>query len=187
MKQSAAWDFLSPSSTLLKFTNELVRPDGALVLDIACGFGRNAIVMAAHGCDVICVDRDFKRLQHLESRKAALLERSPVRNNAGLITTICADMNEVSWPFVSDAFDTIICVHFICLTLIPCLLHSLKHGGHIYMETFGGQGENYLVLPRSGETKTALGNHVEIIYYKERAASRMHNESVSVKALARKI
>ena len=186
MKQSKEWEFLSPSSTLLEFANVVAAPTGSLTLDLACGFGRNAVLMAAHGCNVIGVDQDLLRLHKLEISKSELLERCPLPNPGGTIRTVCAKITEGSWPFAPNIFDTIICVHFVFLKLIPCLLWSLRHGGYIYLETFGGQGENYLDLPHAGETRTALGNQVNLIYLREKPASRKHSGFVSVRALARK-
>jgi SAM-dependent methyltransferase len=187
MRRPTPWDFLSPSSTLLKFAGELSATSGALTLDLACGFGRNAIVLAAYGNNVVCVDNDLNRLCHLEASKLALLARSPIQHQGGLITTICADIGEASWPFATEAFHVIICVHFKFLPLMPCLIQSLRPGGYLYLETFGGQGENYRHLPRRGETKLMVGDQTEIRYYRENPASRKHGEVVTVKVLARKL
>jgi SAM-dependent methyltransferase len=186
LNRSTTWAFLSPSSTLLKFAGELAHPGDTIVLDLACGFGRNAVLMAAHGCDVIGVDHDIARLHHLHASTEFLLERAPIHNVPGQITTVCADLNVASWPFAVDIFDIVISIHFVHLELFPCILQSLRPGGHFYLETFGGQGQNHLGLPRPGEIKAALSDHVDFIYYREKAATRTRVESVSVRALARK-
>jgi SAM-dependent methyltransferase len=149
------WAFLSPSSTLLKFVGEIAYP-GAATLDLACGVGRNAILMAAYGCDVICADRDLTRLRHLDTTKATLLEQAPNDVASGHITTVCADLRADRWPFEISSFDAIAIVHFVRLELFPFLIPSLRVGGHLYFETFGGQGQNHLDLPRQGEVKAAL-------------------------------
>lgn len=164
----------------------LARSNTALTLDLACGFGRNSVLLAAHGCDVICVDRDLKRLHRLDITKSEFLARSPLQRPAGNLATVCADITEQSWPFVENSFGTIVSVHFMCLTLMPYLLRSLRVGGHIYIETFGGQGANYLSLPRPGETKAALGDRIDLLFYQERVASRKNQDAVTVKALGRK-
>ena len=88
---STSWRVLPPSTTLLKFVDEIAYP-GGIALDLACGFGRNAILMAANGCDVICADRDLTRLRHLEKSKASLLDQTPHDIPPGLITAICTDL-----------------------------------------------------------------------------------------------
>jgi len=37
--------------------------NGAPILDVACGSGRNAMIFAELGCNVICVDIDLTRLE----------------------------------------------------------------------------------------------------------------------------
>ena len=186
MSRPALWGFLSPSSTLLKFIDEIAHP-GAATLDLACGFGRNAIVMAAHGCDVICVDRDLTRLRHLDATKAALLEQAPNDTAPGRITTVCADLSVELWPLGRSSFDTIVVVHFVQLELFPSFIATLRVGGYLYFETFGGQGQNYLDLPRSGEVKAVLGAHFDLKYYEEKAASKKHLKAVTVKVVGRKL
>jgi SAM-dependent methyltransferase len=112
MKHSAPWGFLSPSSSLLKFVDELVVPGKSVTLDLACGFGRNAIVMAAYGSDVICADRDCARLRHLDATKSALLKQAPVNRGAGRLMTVCANFSSSVWPFTANSFDLITSVHF---------------------------------------------------------------------------
>jgi SAM-dependent methyltransferase len=180
------WGFLSPSSTLLKFVDKIAYP-GAAALDLACGFGRNAILMAAYGCDVICADRDLVRLRHLDTTKAALIGQAPNDISPGRITTVCADVTADRWPFETSSFDAIVIVHFVRLELFPFLIPTLRVGGHLYFETFGGHGQNHLDLPRPGEVKATLDIDFDIRYYEERVASRHHTQAVTVKALARKL
>jgi SAM-dependent methyltransferase len=182
----ASGGFLSPSSTLLKFIGEIAYP-GARALDLACGFGRNAIVMAAHGSDVICADRNLVRLRHLDTTKAVLLEQVPNDVTPGRIATVCADLTADRWPFEASSFDAIVIVHFVRLELFPFLIPTLQVGGHLYFETFGGHGQNHLDLPRPGEVKAALGVNFSLRYYKERVASRQHPQAVTAKVLARKL
>jgi tellurite methyltransferase len=183
--RSSQWSFLSPSPTLLRLIPQFPRLEKSVTLDVACGYGRNAILMAAHGSAVVCVDRDLARLRQIDDTKAARLNNAPTSITPGHLTTVCADLSEMSWPFAANTFDVIIVVHFVAIRLIPCLLRSLKQDGHIYIETFGGQGENYLTLPHPGELKQALISDSVIIYYREKPASRAHKDVVTVKMLAR--
>jgi SAM-dependent methyltransferase len=186
MSRPTPWEFLSPSSTLLKFIDEIAYP-GAATLDLACGFGRNAIVMAAYGCDVICVDRDLTRLLHLDATKAALLAQTPNDIAPGRITTVCADLSMKLWPLEKSSFDTIVVVHFVRVELFPFFTATLRVGGHLYFETFGGQGRNYLDLPRPGEIKAVLGANFDLRHYEEKAVSQKYQKAVAVKLVARKL
>jgi hypothetical protein len=81
----------------------------------------------------------------------------------------------------------IVIVHFVRLELFPFLIPTLRVGGHLYFETFGGHGQNHIDLPRPGEVKAALGVDFDLRYYEEKAASRQHPQAVTAKALARKL
>ncbi len=186
MRPPTPWNYLSPSSTLLRFVPALTHPEKPVTLDLACGFGRHAILMAAHSCEVICVDRDLARLRHLNATKSALLEQAPPPHAAGQITTVCADLSQARWPFAATSFDLIIVVHFVKLELFPCVLHTLRRGGHLYFETFGAQGQNYLDLPRPREVKAALGACCDFKHYEERPSVRGRPDAVAVKALVQK-
>jgi hypothetical protein len=35
--------------------------------------------------------------------------------------------------------------------LVPCFISSLQPRGYIYIETFGGHGENFRQLPKAGQ------------------------------------
>ncbi len=74
------------------------------------------------------------------------------------------------------------------IDLVPCLLSSLftARGRHVYVETFGGQGENFRVLPKAGQLRDLFSRHVEFKYYKERQVGPTEFNSVSVTLFAQK-
>ncbi len=130
---------LAPSRTLLKFAGEIAGFGGAPALDVACGFGRNAILVAAHGRDVVCVDRDVARLRMLQKVHAPVLSTDAVSGRPGSIMPICIAVNSSSWPFRAASFGSVICVHFVDLNLFGNFATCLITGGYLYIETFGGQ------------------------------------------------
>src|SRR3954467_4161506 len=107
------WRFISPSKTLLNLVGNLANSNNSISLDLACGLGRNSIVLAAHGFDVISADRDLARLYRLNVEKETLLEKCPTEIKAGKITTVCADLSSGSWPFSENCFDNIVIVHYL--------------------------------------------------------------------------
>ena len=187
MKRSTRWKQISPSSTLLNVAADLAPARGALALDVACGYGRNAIALAAFGWNVVCTDRDAARLRHLDASKQRLLRGVETSTGAGTITTICAEMQASRWPFIPSVFHIIVSIHFVDPQLFPCFAESLCCGGLLYIETFGGQGENYRGLPQPDEFRRMLSREFNVMYYRERVASARHPEAVSVKASARRI
>src|SRR5262245_61514137 len=61
-----AADISGPASWLLE-NADLLRPSGR-VLDVACGRGRHALLLAAAGFDVSAVDRDHEALNRLQQQ-----------------------------------------------------------------------------------------------------------------------
>jgi hypothetical protein len=65
-------------------------------------------------------------------------------------------------------------------------ISSLQEGGHIYVETFGGHGENFRVLPKAGQLRKLLSRDVRFKYYKERKVGPIGFNSVAVTLFAQK-
>ncbi len=178
---------VSPSKTLLRFADQVASFGRGTVLDASCGYGRNAVALAARGCTVVAVDNDQGRLAALEQVKTAYIaERASPDVRIGKIFTVCTDLKAERWPFAPSSFSAIVCIHFAMTHLVPCLLSSLQEGGHVYVETFGGQGENFRVLPKAGQLRDLLSRHVEFKYYKERKVGPIEFNSVSVTLFAQK-
>jgi hypothetical protein len=62
----------------------------------------------------------------------------------------------------------------------------LRRGGHLYIETFQGHGENYLELPKAGEILNALQDWEILIYNEGSVGPPGGEQAVTVEALARK-
>lgn len=168
MKRSIAQLPISPSSTLVKFAGTIAASGSGLVLDAGCGFGRNAIALAAQGCTVICVDNDLRRLRMLDSVKAEYLAANAAGSKrVGEVITVCADLRSDRWLFTPGSFSAVVCVHFVKMELLPYFSLSLWAGGYLYIETFGGQGGNYVDLPKAGQVRGVLGDY-EFIHYVEK-------------------
>jgi SAM-dependent methyltransferase len=178
---------ISPSKTLLKFSSEITSSGKGLVLDAPCGYGRNAVALAALGCTVIGVDHDRKRLAILEQTKTAHIAANALPNiTPGKIFALCADLNPKTWPFAPSCFSAIVSVHFPIEYLIPTFISSLQEGGHIYVETFGGHGENFRFLPKAGEFRKLFPPDTHFKYYKERKVGPLGFDSVAVTLFAQK-
>lgn len=147
---------LVPSATLMKFLDRITSSYGAPILDVPAGFGRNALALAALGYEVVAVDKDVGRLTSMQ-KSAADIPQSSQRSKAwGRIISVCADLTCGRLPFGNSSFSAILCVHYPAQRIIADLDAAVQNGGHIYIETFGGQGQNYLELPKAGEVRDAL-------------------------------
>jgi SAM-dependent methyltransferase len=177
----------SPSKNLLRFADQIASLGNGPVLDAACGSGRNALALAVRGCTVVAVDNDRKRLLALEQiNRSYLAEHASPHVYIGHIFTVCADLKPEIWPFTPSSFSAIVCIHFPVTSLVPCFISSLQPKGYIYIETFGGHGENFRQLPKAGQLRELLSTHVEFKYYKERKVGPMALDAVSVTLCAQK-
>ena len=176
----------SPSKSLMSFASELVKLRHLPAIDIGCGFGRNAVALASHGISVVCVDRDLSRLCTLSKCAPEHFTKSEPQCavSVGKVYPVCTDVL-TAWPFPSDHFSGVICVHFFAASLINSIVWSVVPGGFLYIETFGDHGGNYLDLPKAGELRALLAVHFDISFYKERKAGPRGYDAVSAK-LARK-
>lgn len=176
-----------PSRDLLKFAGEINRRSNTPVLDSGCGYGRNAIALAARGMTVVCADQDWKRLEMLArfgpARAAAMRTAG---GDVGQLHTVRARLDPSRWPFGKGCFVGIVCVHFLDTGLFPSFRSSLVEGGCLYIETFGGHGGNYLALPKASELRDLLSVDFELLFYHERKVGPVGHDAVTVKLFGRK-
>jgi SAM-dependent methyltransferase len=177
----------APSKTLIKFVEEMGRAPKLPVLDAGCGFGRNALALAARGASIICVDRRLDRLEVLASIGSKYLSNQTQFNGAiGKLLPVLADLGPLNWPFSEKCFSGVVCVHFVDIGLLEVFRASLISRGFFYFETFGGQGGNYLDLPRAGQVHDLLSTNFDLSFYRERKVGPAGCDAVAVKLLAYK-
>lgn len=159
----------------------------APILDAGCGYGRNAIALAAQGMPVVCVDLEWKRLDVLARfgpMHAAGLKQPGCE--PGQLHTMRARLEPSCWPFRENCFAGIVCVHFLDVGLFEAFRTSVIENGCLYIETFGGQGGNYRSLPKAGELHDLLSPDFELPFYRERKVGPAGYDAVVVKLFARK-
>ena len=96
------------------------------------------------------------------------------------------DLNAPSLPFGDACFDALLIVHFIPKEW-SSYLAMLRTGGHLLLETMGGQGHNYLQLPCEGQMRKLLRRDFRISYYRERPVGPPGAGAVAVKLVACKL
>ena len=111
---------LPPSPWVQRFAPLISQ--GGNVLDLACGDGRHARMLAALGYQVEAVDQNAETLAGL----------------AGVagITTRVADLEADPWPYATGQFDGIIVVNYLFRPRLNDLIGALKPGGVLVYETF---------------------------------------------------
>jgi SAM-dependent methyltransferase len=176
-----------PSKDLINLIGETKGQPEAILLDVGCGYGRNAVALALRGFSVVCVDQDFERLNalvRLAPRHFADLTQPGCA--VGQLYPLLAKLGPSSWPFGENCFAGIVCVHFLSVALFDAFQSSLVPGGYLYIETFGGHGRNHLELPQAGQLRTLLSRGFQLPFYREKKVGPVDYDAVTVKLLARK-
>ena len=127
---------VGPSSWLL-LNADLLRPPPAVrpgaatrsrrALDVACGRGRHALLLAGAGLEVRALDRDAEALASL--RRAA--GRLGLRVEAEVV-----DLEAPGTDLGDGLYDIVLGIHYLHRPLFPALRRSLRTGGALIYETF---------------------------------------------------
>jgi len=135
-----------PSSWLVENAARL--PREGRCLDLACGKGRHALLLAGAGLRVHAIDNDAERL--------AALSEIALRLGAPL-TTEALDLQGEAVDLGSGVYDAILVFSFLHRPLFPRIAAALKPGGLLIYETFlkqqaeRGQPKNPAYLLEPGE------------------------------------
>jgi SAM-dependent methyltransferase len=103
--------------------------NGGVVLDLACGSGRHAWLLAGLGYAVVAVDRDAGAL--------ATLGDTP------RIETLVVDLEAGAWPLPAGRFAGVVVTNYLHRPLFPALLDAIAPGGVLIYETFARGNERY--------------------------------------------
>ncbi len=115
-----------PSGWPLENADLLTR--GGRVLDVACGRGRHALLLAGAGFDVVAIDRDPSAIARV---------RDVADRLAFAIATEVVDLETDPPPSLgSQVYDTILVFNYLHRPLMPAVKEAIKPGGRIFYETF---------------------------------------------------
>ncbi len=131
------------------------------MLDVACGAGRHARLLARRGHPVTAVDIDGDALRNLAGLPGI---------EAG-IEVLHRDLETLPWPFAPESFAGIVITNYLHRAHFPALAGTLMPGGVLIMETFAA-GNERLGRPRNpefllapGELLAALGGALQVVAY----------------------
>ena len=151
----------APSGWVLRWAHLI--PAGGAVLDVACGSGRHARLLAARGHEVHAVDRDAAALARLAG--------------VARITPLCADIEGGPWPYPGRTFAGIVVTNYLHRPTLPVLVQSLAAGGVLIYETFAvgneryGRPSNPGFLLRRGELLDRVRGHLAVVDYDDLVVS----------------
>jgi len=99
-------------------------------LDLACGQGRHARLLASLGHRVTALDRDREALAALDGVPG--------------VATVCADLEDGGpWPLAGRRFSGIVVANYLHRPLFKFLIDALAPGGVLIYETFMAGNERY--------------------------------------------
>ena len=124
-------------------------PERGRVLDVACGKGRHALLMAQSGLHVRAIDRNADAIAALENEA----ERRGLRIDAAVV-----DLETDPPPSLGESlYDAVLVFNYLHRPLMPAIRAAVKPGGHVFYETFTtkqaerGHPRNPAFLLRDGE------------------------------------
>ena len=136
-----------PSSWLIE--NADLLPRGGRVLDVACGRGRHALLLASAGFDVHAIDRDPDAIEFVR----AMADRLSLRLEARVI-----DLETEPPPSLpTHGYDAVLVFNYLHRPLMPALRDAIMPSGRIFYETFAtrqaerGHPKNPAFLLTDGE------------------------------------
>lgn len=130
------------------------------VLDLACGTGRHARLLAGRGHPVLALDRDAEALASLEGVPG--------------VRTLCADLEDGSpWPLEGRKFAGVVVANYLYRPLFGHLAESVGRGGVLIYETFAqgneslGKPSNPAFLLQPGELLQAFGGELTVVAFEQ--------------------
>ena len=114
-----------PSPWLL--SNVSLAPRGARTLDVACGRGRHALLLAGAGYPVRAVDRDAGQV----ARLGALARRLHLPLDAAVV-----DLEAPGADLGAGEYELVLVFNYLHRPLFPALVRALKPGGVLLYETY---------------------------------------------------
>jgi SAM-dependent methyltransferase len=153
-------------------------------LDIACGTGRNTLLLAERGQHVTAIDWSDVALHTLAERARAV--GTPVRllkrlNEAGRtslvgVDLVHGDMEQSEIP--EGHYDLVVCIQYLQRSLFPRMASALRPGGVLLVETFTraqldfpGGPHNPAYLLETGELREAFPE-LCVLFYRELRAGQ---------------
>jgi tellurite methyltransferase len=153
-------------------------------LDVACGTGRHALLLAAGGRRVTAIDFSGVALDILEARVRS--KHMSVRRSDGFpepgsrlpagLELMQADLERITLP--ERYYDLILCVQYLQRDLFPQMARALRPKGVLLMETFtraqlefagGPRNPDYLL--ETGELREAFPE-LRVLFYRELRAGQ---------------
>ena len=146
-----------------------------VALDIPCGRGRHSRLLIELGFRVIGADLD------IESLRAAVCDPKFV----GRFVAVQLDAMR-PLPVAPESIDLLMVIHPHSLEVLSGALKCLRVGGYLIYETFGAQGENWRLLPKSRQIPDEILSGFDALACKETRVDKARS-FVTSKGLFQKV
>jgi FolB domain-containing protein len=145
------------------------------VLDVAAGYGRHTLYLAAQGFSVEAVDRDAQTL-------AELVRRAQEKSITGVTTRVVDLEHDTDHPIdlPKERYEAILVFFYLYRPIFPILLQALKPGGVLMYETFLIENHVMFQHPRRREFCLSpnellrLTPGLRVLHYEEGAHEARH-------------
>jgi hypothetical protein len=118
------------------------------------------------GYTVLALDLDHRALRTLGASSSRQFKRSA----CGRVYPVIANVDE-DLPLNAGHLDLALAVHCSIHNNLGAIETALAPGGFLIYETFGGQGMNWLELPKAGQLQRELKHQFELLVLEERRAA----------------
>lgn len=163
----------SPSSFVFNcLNNQKLQRSNGMALDLACGFGRQTILLNSKGYTVVSGDLSMQRLLTIQDENSSSY-------------CLCLDAS-INLPFQDHSFNVVVIVHFVHDCLLSNIQRIIKPGGFLIYETYGGQGDNWRSLSKPGEVDNELSAYFTILTKRQCHVGPKDDQHVSLKIFAQK-
>jgi SAM-dependent methyltransferase len=115
-----------PSAALVLTQNRHLLPPQGSALDLACGLGGNALLLAEQGLDVSAWDISPVAIDRL----TAAAQRKGLANLVAEVRDVERD------PPMPESLDVIVVSYFLQRELTTAIIQALKPGGLLFYQTF---------------------------------------------------
>jgi len=165
---------------LLRIATQNLKPGRAL--DLACGPGRHAIFLAAHGWKVTAVDFSRVAIHTLQQR---------ARDAGVTLDARVADLELHEFRIEPGAYDLICVFYYLQRNLFPAIRAGVKPGGtitaaiHLNDGKPGAKPRNPAFLLEPGELRESFRDW-ELNYYREGASEEVGHHHDTAYLIARR-
>ncbi len=158
-------------------------PSAGRALDIACGLGGNAVLLAQSGlsCDAMDIsDIAVSRLNTYAQGQSLAISASSV------------DIETEEFTIAAEQYDVIVVSYFLYRPLFPVIAAALKPGGLLFYQTFVSTADRLQHGPKTPDfylqERELLSQfkELEIQYYHESENTNRAKPSVEAALVARK-